>query len=284
MKTLLLLEGGALRGMYTAGVLDILLENNIDVDAIVGVSAGALIAPNYFSKQKGRVIRLNKKYCNDQRYISKRSLMLTGNLVNKKFAYYEVNKNLDPFDELSFEKANKKLYVVITNVKTGKAEYRLIKNIFDDMEIFRASSAMPFVTKMVTIDDNKYLDGAISDSIPIDFCMSLNYDKIIVVLTQKLGYKKKPFSMEEKFAIRAKYHKYSNFLESMYNRYAQYNSSLEKVNKLEEDKKIFVFRPSESVQIDITKASPEAIEKIYNVGINDARKNIDNLKKYLNID
>ena len=283
MKTLLLLEGGALRGMYTAGVLDILLENNIDVDAIVGVSAGALIAPNYFSKQKGRVIRLNKKYCNDQRYISKRSLMLTGNLVNKKFAYYEVNKNLDPFDELSFEKANKKLYVVITNVKTGKAEYRLIKNIFDDMEIFRASSAMPFVTKMVTVDNDKYLDGAISDSIPIDFCLSLNYDKIIVVLTQKFGYKKLTFNMEEKLAIKAKYHKYNNFIEAMYNRYIQYNDSLEKIKKLEENQNVFVFRPSEDVQLDITKASPEAIERIYNIGTNDAKKNIDKLKKYLNI-
>lgn len=283
MKTLLLLEGGALRGMYTAGVLDILLENDIDVDAIVGVSAGALIAPNYFSKQKGRVIQLNKKYCNDKRYISKKSLLLTGNLVNKKFAYYEMNKNLDPFDEKAFEKANKKLYVVITNVKTGKAEYRLIKNIFDDMEIFRASSAMPFVTKMVTVDNDKYLDGAISDSIPIDFCLSLNYDKIIVVLTQKFGYKKLPFNMEEKLAIKAKYHKYNNFIEAMYNRYIQYNDSLEKIKKLEENQNVFVFRPSEDVQLDITKASPEAIERIYNIGTNDAKKNIDKLKKYLNI-
>ncbi len=283
MKTLLLLEGGALRGMYTAGVLDILLENNINVDAIVGVSAGALIAPNYFSKQKGRVIRLNKKYCNDKRYISKKSLLLTGNLVNKKFAYYEVNKNLDPFDETAFENANKKLYVVITNVKTGKPEYKLINNIFDNMEIFRASSAMPFVTKMVTINNDKYLDGAISDSIPIDFCLSLKYDKIIVVLTQELGYKKMPFSMEEKLAIKVKYHKYNNFIEAMYNRYNQYNNSLKKIKKLEDNKEIFVFRPTKNVQLDITKANPEAIEKIYNIGINDAKRNIDKLKKYLNI-
>ena len=153
----LVLEGGAFRGLFTAGILDVLLENNIEIDEIVGVSAGALFGVNYFSNQKGRVIRYNKKYCGDKRYMSIKSLILTGNYINKKFAFYKVTKELDPFDNEIFKKNNKEYYAVVTNVETGKPEYLKIKSPVDDLEILRATSAIPLFSKIIKIDGKKYL-------------------------------------------------------------------------------------------------------------------------------
>ena len=187
----LVLEGGSFRGLYTAGVLDIMMDNNIEIDEIVGVSAGALFGVNYFSKQKGRAIRYNKKYCGDKRYMSLRSLILTGNYINNKFAFHKVTKKLDPFDNDMFKKVNKPFYAVATNVETGKPEYLKIESPIDDLEILRATSAIPLVSRMIKIDNKKYLDGGVSDSIPVYYNKD-KYDKTIVVLTQPLNYKKMP--------------------------------------------------------------------------------------------
>ena len=155
-KVGLVLEGGAMRGLYTIGVLDVLMENNIEIDGIVGVSAGALFGANYFSNQKGRVIRYNKKYCGDKRYMSLRSLILTGNYINKDFAFYKVTKKLDPFDNETYIKNNKDFYAVVTNVVSGKPEYIKIDDLDEKMEYLRASGSMPFVSKFVEIDGKKY--------------------------------------------------------------------------------------------------------------------------------
>lgn len=183
-KVGMVLEGGSMRGMFTAGVLDVMMENNINVDGIVGVSAGALIGVNYFSNQKGRVLRYNKKYCKDKRYISLTSLLTTGNLVNKEFTYYKVTKELDPFDNETFMNSKKDFYLAATNVETGKPEYFKIENVYEQLEEFRATSAIPLASEMIEINGKKYFDGGISDSIPIEKCIELGYSKIIVILTQ----------------------------------------------------------------------------------------------------
>ena len=190
----LVLEGGAMRGMYSAGVLDVFMENNIQVDGIIGTSAGALFGVNYFSNQKGRVIRYNKRFCKDIRYISKISLLFTGNIVNKRFAFYKISKKLDKFDNDTFIKTGKDFYATVTNIETGKAEYIKITDPIKQLEYLRASSAMPIVSKIVNLDGKKYLDGGAADSIPLDKMISLGYDKIIVVLTQPLSYRKKALS------------------------------------------------------------------------------------------
>ena len=190
MKIGLVLEGGAMRGMYTAGVLDVFLDNNIKVDGIVGVSAGVLFGVNYLSNQKGRAIRYNKKYAKDKRYMGIRTLITTGNIINKEFAYYEVPFKLDVFDEKTYEKSDTEFYATVTNVDTGKPEYIRVKNVFEQMELLRATSAMPFVSRMVTLENKKYLDGGISDSIPIEKCKELGYDKVIVILTWPIEYRK----------------------------------------------------------------------------------------------
>lgn len=148
-KTGLVLEGGAMRGMFTAGVLDVFMERNVHVDGIIGVSAGALFGVNYLSEQPGRVLRYNKKYASDKRNMGLCSLLTTGDIVNKKFAYYTVPQKLDLFDDQKFKLSQVPYYAVVTNMQTGQAEYMQIKSVFEDMEILRASASMPFVSRPV---------------------------------------------------------------------------------------------------------------------------------------
>lgn len=277
----MVLEGGAFRGMYTAGVLDVMMDNKIKIDGIIGVSAGALFGPNYFSNQKGRVIRYNKKYCNDKRYISIKSLLLTGNVVNKDFTYYKITKELDPFDNDTFIKNNKDYYVTATNIDTGQPEYFQIKNVYEQLEELRASSAMPFASKIIKINGKKYLDGGISDSIPINKCKSLGYDKIIVILTQPLDYRKKPLVKKKEIAVKLKFRKYPKLIDTMLNRYKNYNHIIETIIDLENKKEIFVIRPSKKINISIMEKDSEKLQEVYDLGVQDCKKIIKDLKKYI---
>ncbi len=281
MKTCFVLEGGALRGLYTCGVLDNFFDNNIKADCIIGVSAGALFGVNYFSKQRGRGLRYNLKYCNDKRYMSVRSLLLTGNIVNKNFAYYKISKELDVFDEKTYEKENKDFYATVTNVETGKAEYLKIEKPLSQLEELRASSAMPLFSRMVKINNNKYLDGAIGDSIPVLKALEMGYDKVIVVLTQPLGYEKSELTKKEMRKFISRYKKYPYFLKACFNRPNMYNNTLDIISDLEKKKKIFVIRPSEDVSVHPIKKTKEDLERIYNIGFTDSKDKLKELKEYL---
>lgn len=280
----LVLEGGAMRGMYTAGVLDVFMDNDINIDGIVGTSAGALFGVNYFSNQRGRVIRYSKRFCKDIRYISKSSLFFTGNVVNKNFAYYKVTNKYDIFDNETFIKNNKDYYATITNVETGCTEYKKIKNPIKDMEYLRASSAMPLVSKFVNINNKKYLDGGISDAIPIDKCASLGYEKIIVVLTQPMSYRKQELSPNKIKVIKRKYKKYPNLINTMINRHNNYNETIEHIIDLEKKQEIFVIRPSKKIDIKVIERDREKLQNVYDLGKKDALKIIKKLKKYIEND
>ena len=216
MKVGLVLEGGAMRGMYTAGVLDTFLDNDIKVDGIIGTSAGVLFGVNYPSKQKGRVIRYNKKYCKDKRYMGLHSLITTGNVINKDFSFYEVPYKLDIFDDKTFNESGIDFYATVSNIETGEAEYFKLDKILEQMEILRATSAMPFVSEIVEIDGKKYLDGGVTDAIPLDKCKELGYDKIIVVLTRVKEYRKKKSS---DFLAKLMYKKYPKLIDAMNRKY-----------------------------------------------------------------
>lgn len=255
MKIGLVLEGGAMRGMFTAGVLDVLLDEQIAVDGAVTVSAGALFGINYPAKQRGRVLRYNLKYLHDKRYMGWHSLFTTGNVVNKAFAFYELPFTLDPFDQATFAASQIDFWVTLTNIETGEPEYVKITDAFAQMEALRATSAMPMVSRVVEIAGKKYLDGGISDSIPLDKAMALGYDKIIVILTRPLDYRKKP---SNNWLFKLFYRHYPKLIERWENRYAEYNQAVEKVIEMEKAGKIFVIRPSESLDIsrlekDLTK-------------------------------
>ena len=281
MKVGLVLEGGAMRGMYTAGVLDIFLDNEIEVDGIVGVSAGVLFGVNYLSKQRGRVIRYNKRFAKDKRYMGLSSLIKTGNMINKEFAYYEVPFKLDVFDQETYEKSNTDFYATITNVETGKPEYVKITDVFRQMEVLRATSAMPFVSKMVEIDGKKYLDGGVSDSIPVDKCKKLGYDKIIVILTRPIEYRKQK---GDEMLTKLKYKKYPQLVQTINNRYKNYNNMVEKIIDMENKKEIFVIRPSRPISIKRIERDKNKLQEMYDLGVEDAKNKMKELQKFINYD
>ncbi len=280
-KVGLVLEGGSLRGLYSSGVLDIMMDNNIEVDCIVGTSAGALFGPNYFSNQRGRAIRYNKRFCKDRRNISMWSLLFTGNVVNKKFAYYKITEKYDVFDNETFMKSKKELYATATNMKTAEPKYFKIKDVIKDMEKLRASSAIPIMTRPVLIDGEYYLDGGISDSIPVKKCMSLGCDKVIVVLTQPDTYRKKILSKKKIKMINIVFKKNPKLIERMMNRHNEYNECVEYIKELEKENKVFVIRPSENLDIDLIERNPDKLEAVYQVGIKDMKNKMKELKKYL---
>ena len=281
MSTCLVLEGGALRGLYTSGALAYLYEKGLDVQCIIGVSAGALFGVNYFSNQPQRALQYNLKYCKSKRYMSLRSLIFTGNVVNKRFAYYKVTKKLFPFDEETFEKNNKKFYAVATNVVTGKAEYLKIDKPIEQLEELRATSAMPLLSRIIKIKKEKYLDGAIADSIPVKKAIEMGYDKIVVILTQPMGYKKDEVTVKEFKKLSKRYKQYPEFVKACITRPKRYNKCLDNINKLAKENKIFVIRPTEKININPIKKTNKELQDAYDLGYNNMKDLYDNLVKFL---
>lgn len=278
MKVGLVLEGGAMRGMYTAGVLDVFLDNEMNFDGIIGVSAGVLFGVNYLSKQRGRVIRYNKKFIKDKRYMGFWSLLTTGNIINKDFSFYEVPQKLDVFDNETFMKSDIDFFATVTNVETGEPEYIKLKDLFAQMEVLRATSAMPYVSQIVELGNGKYLDGGVSDSIPVEKCKEMGYDKIIVILTRPLDYRKKK---PKEFIAKTYYRKYPKFAKTLNNRYKMYNDTVEKIIELENKKEIFVIRPSKTLKIKRIEKDAEKLQEMYDLGLEDGQKVLEDLKKYL---
>lgn len=191
MKSGLVLEGGAMRGMYSAGVTDILMENSVKFDAAIGVSAGAAFGCNYKSNQPGRAVRYNMKYCRDPRYVSLFSLVKTGDLYGADFCYNELPLKLDPFDRQSFRCNPMEFYVVCTDAVTGKAVYhKCADGDYIDMQWIRASASMPVVSRLVPLDGRLLSDGGAADLIPVKWFSSIGYEHCVVILTQPLGYRK----------------------------------------------------------------------------------------------
>ncbi len=278
MKSGLVLEGGAMRGMYTAGVLDTFLRNNIEFEGIVGVSAGALFGVNYLSKQVGRAIRYNKRFNRDKNYMGLRPLLKEGNLFSTDYAYGKVPRELDIFDDEAFKKSPVPFFAVVTNMETGESEYMEIKSVFEQMDTLRASGSMPFVSKPVELEGKLYLDGGITDSIPFEWMKNTGCEKIVVVLTRDMSYRKKPMP---KIITKLSYRKYPKLREKLKARHEVYNSSVEKLQKLERQGKVFVIRPSEPIEISRTEKDPQKLQEVYDLGIRDCEKILPSLKEYL---
>ena len=271
-----------MRGLFSAGVLDTFMDENIKVDGIIGVSAGALFGPNYFSNQKGRALRYNKCYCKDLRFISMPSFLVTGNIVNKQFAFYDVTYKYDVFDNETYVKNNSGYLVTVTNVETGKAEYLPLNDVYTGLEVLRASSALPFFSKIVEIDGKKYLDGGIADSIPVLKAKELGYDKIIVITTRPIDYRKEPLSSFLMTALKRKYNKYPAFIETMANRATCYNETLDIIKKMEDNNEIFVIRPTEPIRLGTIERNADNLQSVYDLGVKVCKERLDALKRYLN--
>lgn len=278
MKIGLVLEGGAMRGMYTAGVLDTFLDKDFWVDGIISVSAGALFGVNYPSKQKGRAIRYNKKFMPDSRYVSLKNLIKAGNIISKAFAFYEVPFKQDVFDNTTFQQTQMDFYATITNLNTAQAEYVKLTDPLAQMEVLRATSAMPYVSMPVEINSVPYLDGAIADSIPLEQMKKMGYDKIIVVLTRTLDYRK---SKPNPILAKLWYRKYPKFADVVNNRYAMYNKQVENVIEQAEKGEIFVIRPSVDLNIKRVEKDPNKLQAMYDLGVSDMQREWENLQAFL---
>lgn len=280
MKKGLVLEGGAMRGMYTAGVLDVMMEEKFEVDGIVGVSAGAVFGSNYKSRQIGRGIRYNKKYCNDPRYGSFCSLIKTGDMFEAEFCYNELPQKLDPFDQKTYEENPVDFYAVCTDVHTGKAVYHLCnKGDASDVQWMRASASMPIVSKIVSIDGYGLLDGGIADSIPLFWFREQGYKKTIVVLTRTADYRKGKNRIMP--IARRVLKKYPAVVEAMAKRHIIYNETLDRMKELEESGEIFVLRPSRLVKVAKNEKNPEKLQEMYDLGRKDALSNLEAMRKYM---
>ena len=281
MKTGLIMEGGAMRGMFTAGVLDVLMENGLVTDGAIGVSAGAVFGCNYKSHQIGRVIRYNTEYCNDKRYASFKNLVKTGNLYSEQFCYHEVPEKLDPFNEAAFAASPMDFFVVCTDVKTGEPIYhKCRKGDAEDVLWMEASASMPLAAKIVKIGHYGLLDGGVADSIPVRFFESIGYKRNLIILTQPKGYVKK----KNKFlpAIRAKYFRYPAFVEAVADRHERYNETPSYISMLEQAGKDYVIRPPIPLEIGAMERDPAQLRRVYETGRAVAQIQVEKIRDFLN--
>ncbi len=264
----LVLEGGGMKGAYTAGVLDFFLEKEMEFASVYGVSAGAVHMCSYLSKQKGRSIRISTKYGADPRYCSIASLLLTGDLFNVKTCYDTVPNKWEPFDHKTYENYQGKAYAVVTNIETGKPEYLLVNECKEGLQKIRASASLPLVSRNVPIGDKLYLDGGCSDSIPIARSIMDGNKKNVVILTKEVGYVRKPATKIGLLKVR--YRKYPKLVEAMQKRHITYNETLEYLGRLEASGKVFIIRPKKASEVGRIEKDAKKLQALYEEGYNDA--------------
>ncbi len=276
----LVLEGGAMRGMFTCGVLDVFMENGVTFDGAAGISAGAVFGCNFKSGQIGRPVRYNKKYCRDPRYCSIRSFIKTGDLYGVDFCYRELPDILDPFDREAFKNNPMEFYIGATDVKTGKCVYhRCTDGGAKDLKWMQASASMPIVSRPVSTDGYLLLDGGISDSVPFKFMESMGYKRNVIVLTQPKGYEKHKSKATGLFKLLL--HKYPAIVKALSVRYKMYNRQMAQINKREEKGISFVVRPDEPLGISRTENDPEELERVYRMGRAKAEELLEKVKIFL---
>lgn len=282
-KSGLVMEGGAMRGMFTCGVIDVFMENDITFDGAIGVSAGAAFGCNIKSHQIGRPIRYNKKYCNDKRYASFRSWLKTGDLFNAEFCYDTMPLVLDPWDQEAFIQDPMEFWCVATDVETGKPYYRqLIKGDKEDIKWIRASASIPIFSRPVELEGGKYLDGGTADSIPLRFFEKQGYDPIVVIETQPAEYRKKP--QKHMPVVRFMMRKYPNMIKTMKYRYHMYNKEKEYVQAQERRGKILVIRPKKPLNIKSVNKDPNELERVYQLGRQVALERLEDVKAFLGLE
>lgn len=278
-KSGLVLEGGGMRGMFTVGVLDFFLDNNIDFKSCFAVSAGAGHACSFLSKQRGRAYNVTINYVGDKRYCSLNSLVKTGDIFGAEFIYETIPKKLCYYDYETFRKNDTEFYTVVTNCTSGEAEYIKISDLEKDMVYVRASSSLPLLSRMVNIEGKEYLDGGVTDSIPIKEPQKRGIKKNVIVLTQHDGYRKKPMRMMT--FVRLKYKKYPNLCKSMENRYIMYNETLDYIKEQEEKGNVFVIRPENPLNVGRIEKDPKKLDELYRIGYEVAEKRKEELMAFL---
>ncbi|MBR1567047.1 MAG: patatin family protein [Oscillospiraceae bacterium] len=280
MKTALIMEGGAMRGMFTCGVTDVFLEEGITFDAAAGISAGACFGCNFKSKQAGRAIRYNKRYSRDPRYCSLRSFIKTGDLYGVDFCYRELPEVLDPFDNKAFEENPMAFYVGATDVDTGEVRYhKCTDGGKKDLKWMQASASMPLVSNIVETDGCRLLDGGIVDPVPYRYMEKLGYDRNVYILTQPKGFRKEKSPALP--LIRIALRRTPKIVEAMERRHEVYNRQMAEIDEKEARGEILVIRPPESLGISRTEHDPNELEQVYQTGRREAYRMLPKIRSFL---
>lgn len=275
----LILEGGGMKGAYTTGILDFFLEKGIAFSRVYGVSAGAIHMMSYLSKQKRRSINIGVKYAGDKRYCSVESLLRTGDIFNVDMCYNLIPRKYDPFDNEAYMRYPGKAYAVVTNIETGKPEYLRVKDGFADLVKVRASASLPLVSRNVEIDGKLYLDGGISDAIPIQKSILDGNDRNIVILTKEVGYVRQPSS--QLGLIKMRYRKFPKVYELMKQRHTSYNETMDFLRRQQENGQAFVIQPKKPSDVGRLEKDPKKIEALYMEGYQDAQDCYEQMIQYL---
>ncbi|MBQ9577553.1 MAG: patatin family protein [Muribaculaceae bacterium] len=279
-KTGLVLEGGGMRGMYTCGILDVLMEKHIYLDGMVGVSAGIAFGCNYKSRQPGRALRYNVRFARDKRYSGLLSLLKTGNYYNAYFAYKLVPTHYDVFDYNVFEDTPIECYAVCFDVNSGEGVYQRLTRVDDDFfEWIRASASMPVVAQPVEVGGRHLLDGGLADSIPLEFMMNKGYRRNVVILTREEGYRKT--AEHGLWLMKPMLRKWPKVIEALEKRPAHYNKQLQLVREQERMGNAFVFRPMKPLDVSRTTHDPAEMNRVYQQGRDEALQRLDELKRFL---
>ena len=276
----LVLEGGGMRGVYTAGVLDFFMEKDLYFPYVIGVSAGACNAASYISMQIGRSKKININYIKNPKYLSLRNLILEKSIFGIKFIYDEIPNKLEPFDYKTFENSQQKFVIGTTDCITGEALYFEKNDCKDNiLQVIRASSSLPLLAPMVKLEDQILLDGGLADSIPVKKAMEDGYLKNIIILTRSKEYRKEPTKFNS--IIKLKYKKYPKLINTILSRYKVYNKTLDYIMSLEEQKQVFVIRPSIDLKVDRLEKNPDKLSVLYELGYGDAKNNYNKIINWI---
>lgn len=282
-KTGLVMEGGAMRGLFTCGVIDVMMENGITFDGAIGVSAGASFGCNYKSHQIGRVLRYTKRFSHDPRFCGVRTYLRTGDLYGAEFCYHELPEKLDVFDTETFRNNPMEFYVVCTDADTGRPVYhRCTDGGWVDLEYIRASASMPVVSHPVELKGKRLLDGGISDSIPLRFFEHIGYTKNVVILTQPDGYVKEP--QKGIGLLHVLLHSCPLVARDLAERHLVYNDELRYVKKQAEAGHVLVIRPESALDIGKTEHDPDKLQAVYDIGRRTGRKALPEIASFLEED
>jgi predicted patatin/cPLA2 family phospholipase len=279
IKGCLCLEGGAFRGCYTAGVLDCLMENDINLETTIGVSAGSMCGLLYVSGDIGRAARINLQYRHDPRYVGIRAYKKNKGLIGFDFCLKGINKEL-PMNTKRFIETKRRFIAVCTSLDTGKAAYFEKGRCSDIYKAVQASASMPYISKPVIIDGKEYLDGGVACKVPYQFALNEKQEKIVIVLTRERGYRKKENRLVSENAL-IMYHHHEAFAQKLAHTRDNAAKEYEGIEKLEEEGRVFCFYPSRPINISRLEGDMEKLGDVYHLGYQDCLDNLDRLKEYL---
>jgi len=281
-KAALVLEGGSLRSLYTAGVLDVFMENGIQFELIVAVSAGALNACNFVANLVGRSARVNILHSKDSNFFGLKQLFFHRRAFNFEYLFYSPIKDLYPYDEEALKNSQQKLLIGATNIETGNAEY-FERHTYDELvHVLQASSSIPLLSQPVNIEGNLYLDGGVADPIGLHKALSEGYEKVVLILKYHAGFKLPPPSMLERILLKLNSRKYPKLAEVISKRYLMYNSLLDEINDMKQKNRIYVFRPNRKIKIKTMEKDARKLIDLYFMGRNDARESLKEMLGYIN--